>query len=151
MNIFQKIVWRLYLWLFIPKNLWYSDRNNGTVIVVPARYMEDIFRLYNNSARRGPTEMIRTYVLGHNIGESRHLIFSNNPSYTNGREERASDGIVGDLTDFDRFCHYFPVQHRALYIPSTNTMLQEGQIFGRMNEPERFIDVLRYAEELLRR
>lgn len=151
MNLFKKIVWRLYLWLFIPKNLWYYDRNNGTVIVVPARFMEDVFRLYNNDARRGSIERIYTHVIGYSVGPRRHLIFSDNPLYLNSKGNRASEGVVGSLADFDRFCHYFPVQHRALYIPGANTMRQEGQMFGQMNDPEKFNGVLSYAEELMRR
>ncbi len=150
MNLFKQMVWRLYIWLFIPKSLWYYDRNNGTVIVIPARHMEDIFRLYNNGTRRGPPERIHTHVIGYSIGQRRHLIFSDNPSYLNRSGDRASDGVVGSLADFDRFCHYFPVQHRALYIPGANTMRQEGRILGHMNDPETFNGVLSYAEELLR-
>lgn len=149
MNLFKKIIWWLYIWLFVPKDLWYYDRHNNTVIVVPARKMEDIFRIYNNEARRGVLERIHTHIIGYNRGRSDcRLIFSDNRAYIDGVEERTSAGVAGTLEDFDRFRYYFRVQPRALFIPSASSMRQEGRMMGCMYHPETFSNVLQYAEEL---
>ncbi len=146
MNFFKEIIWRLYLQFFIPKNLWYYDRSNNTVIVVPARMMEGRFRLYNARAIPG-MRLERVPSHGNGYIDRGHLIFSDHLAYMNGREVRASDGVAGDLSDFDRFRHRFPVQQRAIFIPAASTLRNEGLLMGHMNNPDDFYNVLRYAEE----
>ena len=146
MNFYKRWVWWWYLNLFIPKRLWYCDFHKDTVIVVPARVMEDVFRGYNTDTRIGMTpERISPH--GYCSGR-RSLIFSSHPAYRDGRKLRASHGIVGDLSDFETFRQLFPIQRRALFIPPPNFMRDAGRLMGDLNNPADFPQVLSYAEEL---
>jgi len=152
MNVLQKIVWKLYLWFFVPKNLWYCDQNNGTIIVARARLMEDHFRLHNAHARKGgQPERIPTFIFGYSEGCLSHLIFSDNPSYTGSRKFRTSDGVVGSLADFEHFRHRFPVQMRSIRIPNPVNIQNTGRVMGRLDDHLDFYQVLEYATELCQR
>lgn len=151
LNVFQWVVWQLYTWFFVPKNLWYCDFHGKTVVVVPARKMEVNLRQMNllGSISKRPTERGYTRIIG---GKSKtyDLIFSDDPQYREGVTQRYPSGIVGSRADFELFCRTFPVVRRCLYVPAATQLRQAGEALGPIDDPAYMAEVIKHAKGIYR-
>lgn len=149
LNPFQWIVWKLYIWMFVPKNLWYCDFHGKTVVVVPARIMEGHFRDSNNNTGHRKSRPFRhwTHVIG--LNERRYeLVFSDDPSYRDGVTQRRPSAVVGSLNDFRLFCGHFQVMRRSLHVPSVDDLDYNGFCLGQLDDPADMTRVIVHAKRI---
>lgn len=152
LNLFKLVVWQLYIWWFVPKDLWYFDKRGKTVIVVPARIMEWIFRDTNNKRDAylgSQMAQLWTHVVG---GDKRYLqfelIFSDDPRYPGESSDRRSGGVVGSLQDFELFRKTFVVMPRKLHIPNPERLQHDGAYLGSLNVPADVANVIVHAKQI---
>ena len=148
-NIFDRLFWQLYLWRYVPRNLWYCDFHGKTVMVVPARIMEGHFRDSNNGNYLGARPFrLWTHFIGGTDAKQHELIFSDDPKYRGEAAQRYPSGVIGSLSDFRLFCGSFVVMRRSLHIPSFDRLQHEGRTLGQMDDPADMVRVIDYARKI---